>query len=165
SLHMFLTLSPSSPVSPLSLHDALPIFRRQFSQLVTDLRAELERASEPAIAVADSATLRQKINRVYETLYAGYDWPHLERVFDAIPLQAGQRYYDPPEDMDFDRLTEAPVCWNNNLALPLERGISFADYNTYNSENGDQSDPAIKWDVRYDETGNKEVLEIWPIPA
>src|SRR5690606_40887273 len=84
SLHMFLTLSPSSPVSPLSLHDALPIFRRQFSQLVTDLRAELERASEPAIAVADSATLRQKINRVYETLYAGYDWPHLERVFDAI---------------------------------------------------------------------------------
>lgn len=141
------------------------MLRRQFLQIISDLRAELERSSDPAVGVADYPVLKQKINRIYETLYADYDWPHLVRTFDAIPLQTSQRYYDFPEDLDFDRLVEKPVTWFSNQPVKLERGISLEDYIVYNSEDGVTADPAIKWDVRYDEIGDKEVIEIWPIPA
>lgn len=141
------------------------MLRRQFLQLISDLRAELERASEPAVGVSDYPTLKTKLNRVYETLYADFDWPHLTKTFDPIQLQAGERYYDFPEDLDFDRLTEKPVTWVNRLPIPIERGIVFADYAAFNSEAGVQVDPVVKWDVRYDDQNDKEMIEVWPIPA
>lgn len=141
------------------------MLRRQFLQIVSDLRAELERSSDPAVGVSDYPTLKQKINRVYETLYADYDWTHLVTTFDPITLHTGQRYYDFPEDLDFDRLTEKPVVWWNEQPVELTRGISFADYAYVNSEDDATQDPPEKWDVRFDTTGNKEVIEVWPIPA
>ncbi len=140
------------------------MLRRQFLQLISDLRAELERSSDPAVGVSDYPTLKQKINRVYETLYADYDWPHLMRTFEAIPLHTGQRYYDMPEDLDYDRIEEVAVWWSSQ-PLKIDRGIEFADYNYVNSETGATQDPPQKWDVRYDEAGDKEVIEVWPIPA
>lgn len=140
------------------------MLRRQFLQLISDLRAELERSSDPAVGVSDFPTLKQKINRVYETLYDEYDWPHLTRTFDAIPLQAGQRYYGPSAGMDFDRMAEV-VVWQSGQPVPIERGITFGDYASYNSELDHRSDPVVKWDVRFDDSGNKEVIEVWPIPA
>lgn len=140
------------------------MLRRQFLQLISDLRAELERSSDPAVGVSDYPTLKTKLNRIYETLYADFDWPHLKRTFTAIPLLPGQRYYDLPEDLDYDRVEEAVVWWNGQ-PTPVERGIELADFSAVNSENGEHRDPVEKWDVRYDDVGNKETIEVWPVPA
>lgn len=136
--------------------------RRQFLQLVYDLRAELERSSDPAAGVSDLPTLKRKIQRVYETLYAEYDWPHLSQKFDPIELQAGQRYYEFPTDLDFDRIEDV-VVWQNSVPLRPKRGIGFEELTQYNSDDDERSDPVMKWDVQF--VTNKEMCEVWPIPA
>jgi hypothetical protein len=132
--------------------------------MITDLRAELERSSTPSVNVADLETLKQKINRVYETLYDQYDWPFLRKIFDRIPMQQDERYYSVPTDLDFDRI-EKVVCWQNNLQTPIDGGISIEDYAIYSSEDGDVADPVLKWDVRFDDVNDVEVIEVWPMPA
>lgn len=137
---------------------------RQFTQLISDLRAELRRNNDPGVRASDLPAIQQAINRSYETLYDEYDWPFLTETFDAIPLSAGQRYYDFPTTMDLDRL-ETVVVWFNNQPTPIERGISFADYASYNSEavTPVRTDPVLKWDVR--RVGTATQIEVWPIPA
>lgn len=136
---------------------------KQFSQLVSALRAELGRNNDPGVRASDLAQLQQAVKQVYEQEYAAYDWPHLRTVFDAISLAAGQRYYDFPDELDFDRL-ESVAVWHNNLPLEPDRGIGFEQYATYNSENDDRSDPVCRWDVRYSDE-NTAQIEVWPIPA
>lgn len=136
--------------------------RKQFGQLITDLRAELGKSTDPAAGVADLPTLKQVLSRNYEAAYQGYDWPHLNKIFDKITLNAGQRYYDFPEDCDYDDLSRVVVWWNR-LPVDIERGIGFEEYSTYDSEEGATSDPVLKWDVRFTDT--HEQMEVWPVPA
>lgn len=136
--------------------------RRQFIQLIYDLRAELDRSSDPAAGVSDLPTLKRKLERIYETLYADYDWPHLNELFTPITLNAGQRYYDFPETLDFDRLEDVAVWWNGQPLRPT-RGIGFEELAQYNSDDDARSDPVQKWDVRLVTT--VEQIEVWPIPA
>lgn len=136
--------------------------RKQFTQLISDLRAELERSSDPAVGVSDLPALKQAITRNYETLYDAYDWPHLNQVFDRITLNAGQRYYDFPENMDYDNLKRVVVWWNSR-PVPIHRGISFEEYAVYSSEDDERVDPVVKWDVRATDT--VEQCEVWPVPA
>lgn len=135
--------------------------RKQFAQLINDLRAELSRSTDPAVGVADLPTLKQVLSRNYEAIYQGYDWPHLNKIFDRLPLNAGQRFYDFPEDLDYDDVSQVVVWWNN-LPTPIVRGIGFEEYSTYNPEIS-TSDPVLKWDVRYTDT--HEQMEVWPVPA
>lgn len=136
--------------------------RKQFIQLVYDLRAELGRAVDPAAGVSDLPSLKQTIARTYETLYDDYDWPHLAVVTDRVPLNAGQRFYDFPDPVEFDGVEEA-VVWYNGQPLKLERGIGFEHYAAFDSDADERSDPALRWDVRH--TGLREQMEIWPVPA
>jgi hypothetical protein len=136
--------------------------RRQFSQLIQDLRAELSQSIEPAVGVANLPTLKRVLTRNYETLYDDYDWPHLTKVFDRITLNVGERYYDFPDDCDYDKLHKIVVWWNGQ-PVPIERGIGFEEYATYDSENDDRSDPVCRWDVRATDT--VEQMEVWPVPA
>ena len=137
--------------------------RKQFVQLISDLRAELSKSTDPAVGVSDLPQLKQTLNRVYQSLYDLYPWPFLKRVFDRIPLQAGQRYYDFPEEMDFDNM-ESVAVWFSGQPLHIERGIGFEEYATYDSESDVRVDPVVKWDVRsVDDT--REMLEVWPVPA
>lgn len=130
-------------------------------QLLSDLREETRRANAPAAGPDDAGPLRRTINHVYATLLANHDWPHLHAVFPKIPMSAGQRYYDVPTGLDYERITDARVWWNG-LAEPLERGIGFDDYNTFDPDQNDRTSPALKWDVRF--TGDHEQIEIWPVP-
>ena len=77
-------------------------------------------------------------------------------------LSAGQRYYDLPTDINYERIEEA-VLWYSGQPHVLDRGIDFGDYAQYDSDSGDRSDPQLKWDVRF--TGTKEQVEVWPIPS
>lgn len=135
---------------------------RQYTQLISDVRAELRRNNDPGVRAADLSSIQQAIGRAYETLYDEYDWSHLRQVFPRIPLAAGQRYYDFPDDLDFDRLEEVAV-WRDGLPFAFERGIGFKEYAQYDSENDERSDPAVKWDVRWVSTA--EQIEVWPLPA
>ena len=138
----------------------------QLTQLVDDLRAETGRDSSVAAGRNELHSLKQRLARAQRTLYAAYDWPFL-RVQATIPLQAGERYYDWPEEIDKDRLQEMQVKWNSTW-YPVCRGISADDYNSYDSAADERNDPAQKWDIRT--TGatlatQVEQIEVWPVPA
>lgn len=135
--------------------------RRQFVQLVYDLRAELERAVDPAAGVADLPSLQRTIQRNYESLYDAYDWPHLT-VTGVVSLSAGERYYDFPANLDYDKLDEIKLFWSSR-PVNIDRGISLDDMYLYDSDNDERSDPVQKWDVRLVST--VEQMEVWPIPA
>lgn len=134
---------------------------RQLTQLIDDLRAEVGHAVSASVGVDNLPALKQIIRRTQESLYDDFDWPHL-RVTPTKNLAAGQRYYDFPTNMDYERIEEV-VVWYSGQPHILERGIGFGDYAQYDSDSGDRSDPQLKWDVRH--TGTKEQMEIWPIPS
>lgn len=136
---------------------------KQFSQLVSALKAEIGRNNDPGVRASDLAQLKQVINQVYEQEYAAYDWPHLRTVFERIDLEAGSRYYDFPEDMDFDRM-ESVAVWFNDQPVKVVRGIGFEEYAAFDSEADVRSDPMERWDVRYSDD-NTAQIEVWPIPA
>jgi hypothetical protein len=133
----------------------------QLLTLITMLRAELGRSTSPALGVADVPTLKQALNRAYETLYKK-DWQHLRREFAKITLSAGQRYYDLPDLLDSDRVEKAVVWWNGE-PYPLCKGIGFEHFAAYDSTIDERNSPAARWDIRF--TGTVEQIEIWPVPA
>ena len=134
----------------------------QLLQLVTMLRNESNRDDSVAVGVDETPALKQILRRWQNTLYERHDWPHLRTVFDRISLQAGQRYYDFPSDLNFDRIEDVAV-WQSGVPLPITKGIGFNEYASYDSESDVRADPALRWDVRW--TGTKEQIEVWPVPA
>lgn len=134
----------------------------QFLSLITSVRAELRRSTNPAIGVEDLDSIKQTINRVYYTLYMEFDWPHLRKVFDRVDLADGQQYYDFPTGLNSERV-ERCALWDNGTPTLIERGISFEEYAGYDSVGGETSDPAMRWDIRW--TGIKDQIEIWPVPV
>ena len=133
---------------------------KQLQELVAQLRAETGRNQNVAVGVSELDNLKEQIARVQEVLYDEYEWPFL-RVERSITLNAGQRYYDFPSDLNYDRLMTIKLN-RNGIYTDLERGITFDDLSIYDSNNNERASPALKWDVR--NTGAKEQLEVWPIP-
>lgn len=132
-------------------------------QIVGMLRDEIGRSNAAGSAgVADFNTLKQLINRYYESLYLDYDWPHLRFIAPRVSLSPGERYYDVPTALDYERI-EKIVTWTNGRPYDLDRGIAEDDYRIFSSEDGERADPPLKWDIRH--TGTKEQIEIWPMPA
>lgn len=137
---------------------------KQFTQLIAGVKAELRRNNDPGVRASDLSAIQQAVQRAYEDLYDEYDWPHLRAIFDAVPLSAGQRFYDYPDELDFDRIEQVRV-WFNEQPFRVERGIDLDDYATYNSEADTpaRADPVLKWDVR--DVDDATQLEVWPIPS
>ncbi len=138
------------------------MLRRQFGQLQSDLRAELGRNNDPGVRAADLPQIQQVLRRIYENVYESYDWPHLTEVHDRITMQAGERFYDFNDTLDYDKITDA-VIWYNDQPQRIVRGIGFDQYALYDSEADDRSDPVERWDVRY--VAGVAKLEVWPVPA
>jgi len=131
------------------------------SQLISDLRDELRRANTPSASPDDLPSLRRTINHVYRLLYYAHDWSHLKTMFAKVTLNAGQRHYDVPTGLDFDRIIKAAIWWSGQPE-EIERGISFEEYASYDPDADERSSPALKWDVRF--TGTREQIEVWPLP-
>jgi hypothetical protein len=134
----------------------------QLLQLVTMLRDEIGQANSVAVGSDATPGLQQKLRRVQDTLYIEHDWPFLRQHFNRIALQAGQRFYDVPNELNTERIEEVAV-WFNALPLPIEKGIGWEEYAKYESEADSRAEPALRWDIRW--TGSKEQIEIWPIPS
>ena len=155
----------------------------QFSQLVYMLRAQLRRSTNVNVGVDDLPELKAAINSQYAQQWARYDWPFLCGFFPALPLQAGQRYYQLPTGLTYDRIKEVTVYFSG-VPQRVERGIHFQDYVLFNPDGGSAqgaftgaftqefqpgatgaySDPVLRWDIRAG-TAGQEQLEVWPVPS
>jgi len=135
---------------------------KQLLSLIAQLRAETGRSQDVSVGVDESENLKEILRRTQETLYDDYEWPHL-RVQKVITLNAGQRYYDLPTELNYDRIQQVKLKYNSTY-VDVERGIRFEDYSTYdsNATPPERSFPTLKWDVRH--TGVREQLEVWPVP-
>jgi hypothetical protein len=132
----------------------------QLQELVAMLRAETGRSQNVAVGVSELDNLKTQLRTRQEILYDEYDWPFLT-VERSVTLSAGQRYYDFPSDLNYDRLNCVKFKYGGEF-VDVERGIDFDDYSVYDSNQDERSSPVVKWDVR--NTGSGEQLEIWPIP-
>lgn len=135
----------------------------QFLALLDMLREDLGRSTNVGVGVDDLPSLKRSINRAYALLLGDNDWPHIRHLPNRIPLSSGQRLYDIPAHIDPQKIIEI-ICWlAPNLPIPLDRGISYHEYSAIDSEAGQTSDPAQKWDLRFNGTATQ--IEIWPIPS
>jgi hypothetical protein len=131
--------------------------RTTLDKLLTDLRV----ACRISLSAAHNAQHRdaqvQALQRKQEWYWADFAWPHL-RVDRFIELQAGQRYYSMPTDMDIDRISHIAVRMDS-VYQTVKPGIDARDYAAYDSELDQRSWPVRRWQISEDEQ-----LEIWPIP-
>ena len=131
-------------------------------QLVLALRAEIGDSTNLSMGVQAMPGLQQTLRRVQETYYADFNWPHL-RVFREQEMQAGERYYTFPADVDFERIYGV---WardsdaTNPHWRPINYGITPEDYNLFNSDAGVTDYYIRKWN-HYE--GNQ--FEVWPTPS
>lgn len=126
--------------------------------LLQDYRAEVRASGNPAHNSSVRETQVRLLQRVQEWLYDEVAWPHL-RVRRDLALQAGQRYYDCPSDLDIDRLETIDVRYGEEW-VRLGDGIGNDHYSTWDSDLDVRSWPVERWQVYEDDQ-----IEIWPIPA
>lgn len=132
---------------------------RTLGDMLFDLRAEIGMATDSKVGQSENPALMVLLRRTQETLYNDYDWPHMSGVWFDVSLAAGQRYYDFPANLDYERAARAAVYWGS-VWQAMEYGFDTRHYNQFNSDNNERSDPAMRWRV-YDDTQ----FEVWPIPA
>lgn len=134
----------------------------QLSVLVSNLRTVLGQTTNVNVGVDQIPALQVALRMAQNFLWHRHEWPHL-RLFKTLTLNAGQRYYDCPAGINYDRIIEACV-FVGQRPIPVSRGIGFAEYAQFNSDLDLRSDPVRAWDlVRVDPT--KTQIEVWPIPV
>jgi hypothetical protein len=133
----------------------------QLGELITKLRIAARYDPNPALSQNMAPLFMETLQDVQERLYDQFDWPFLKIQADKV-LQAGERYYDVPDNMNLERVNTVDVQVSS-IWEPVERGITLGHYSAFNSDAGVRSDPVERWDVR--DTGNGEQIEVWPIPA
>lgn len=140
--------------------------------LLTGLRSELRISISPAhnIQVRDQQVYM--LQRVQETLYDDYTWPHL-KVFRYLVPTTGQRYYDitgclkldntdtlvAAGDMKVDRVISMWIR-DGSIWRPMESNINDQQFNAWNSDTGEVSWPPRRWAV-----AENDQIELWPIPG
>lgn len=130
-------------------------------EMVTSVRIESGMDPDPALSLNMEPLIKELIRREYERLYEEFDWPFL-RIRSDVSLQAGQRYYDIPNNLNLERIERVEYWWGDKW-FPLVRGILMDDYNIHDSDADVRAEPAMKWDVLY--TGSEAQMEIWPVPV
>jgi hypothetical protein len=125
-------------------------------RLLDKLRAELRLSKNPSHNTSVRESHIDILNRTQESLWQDYDWPHL-RVERTIVVQAGQRIYDFPADLDMDRVEKLEV-YDGSAWIPVRYGIGAAEYSTYNSDLDERANPVRAWKF-----AEGEDFEVWPI--
>ena len=131
--------------------------RSTLEAIRNDFRAECRLSMNAAHNTQDAARQIIVLQRTQEWLWRDFDWPHL-RVDRFIDLQAGQRYYDMPEDLDIDRIQRVAVR-HDRVYCDLRAGIDEAQYAAHDSDLDQRAWPVRRWQLTED-----EMLEVWPIP-
>lgn len=132
--------------------------------LLLRLRAECGHALEENLGRATERQYQMILERVQDWLYHDFDWPQL-MIRRDIEIAAGQRYYDFPADINFDRITRVDVKFGG-VWERVEQGITLQDYTDFDPEQDVRSDPVLKWDYhRSDSDDFITQMEVWPVPG
>lgn len=133
-------------------------------EVLTQLRNELFESSDPAFGKQTREAYLHQISKHHERLCTVYDWPFL-RTIRYIATAAGQRYYDFPEDLDFDRIESTHYKWGGSWQ-PVSFGIDPREnYNGFDSLSGVKSDPILRWGPYNDDPDGGNQFEVWPVPS
>ena len=126
--------------------------------LINDLRAEVGHSLQPSLGKATRDVLINQLQRVQRRLWDDYNWNFL-KVKRDLAINAGQRYYDLPNDIVFERITRVETKHGDNWTK-LHYGIGADEYNQYDSDADERSTPIR----RYDNFENNQI-EFFPVPA
>lgn len=131
-------------------------------EVLNSFRAEIRASLNPAHNQQVREQHIHLLQRVQTRLWDEFDWPAL-RVERIIPLQAGQRFYSPPEDVKIDRIRVLEVR-QNGYYLPLSMGLEACHYGLYDSERDVRAWPVQRWRIAEAPDRSVEQIEVWPIP-
>jgi hypothetical protein len=131
--------------------------RTTLDRLLIDLRVACRISLNAAHNAQHRDAQVQALQAKQEFFWSDFAWPHL-RVDRYLDLQAGQRFYSMPDDLDIDRISHISVRMDSVYQL-LQPGIDECHYAAYDSELDQRSWPVRRWRISEDEQ-----LEIWPIP-
>ncbi len=134
--------------------------------IVADVRRETGRSPDRNFGIDEYDSIKYLVQREQRRLWWDYQWRFLRKKVD-LALVAGERYYDMPGDISFERVTDVRLHFGNQW-IPLAMGINETDYALYDSDNDSRANPALKWDM-IDTSANPDApatqIEIWPIPV
>jgi hypothetical protein len=133
-----------------------------FLTLLDMLRDEVGVSTNVGLGIDDLSKMKRHINRAYALVYDEKDWPHLRKVVDRSVLNAGQRLYDFPATVNYERV-ESLTGYIGSTPYPLAKGIGAAEYALVDSEEDERADPVQKWDLRW--SGTAPQIEVWPMPV
>lgn len=136
--------------------------------IVANIRMESKRSPNRAFGKDQYPAIAHLAQRVQYFLYWDHNWPFLKAERE-ITLAAGQRFYDAPEDMNFERISRVRTN-GDGVWTDLTRGIDVVtDYNDYDPEDDERTRTPWKWDIvnvvaEGGDPNGEEQIEIWPIP-
>lgn len=125
-------------------------------KLLDQYRAECRLSLNSAHNQQDREAQVNHIQRVQAELWENFNWPHM-RVRRELLCQAGQRYYDVPEDLSIDRL-EMVEFRSDGVWRRLRTNITAGEYATVDSDLDQRSWPIVSWQLY-----EGEQVEVWPI--
>ena len=145
------------------------------AELVLMLKSEI--GDSLVAGTQKDPTYKRLLATKQKLLAAEFDFPYLEDRWD-VAAPAGSRYLTIPAadvlgvaySIDFTRPMVVTRLWNRKYE-PLEYGIGTDEYNVYNSDLLDQTDPFQRW--RWLQASNlatpnpviTQRFEVWPINA
>jgi hypothetical protein len=133
-------------------------------ELLSDLKAECGYSQNAAHGVNNRDSLVQVLKRTQRRLWSDWDWMHL-RVSRDTRVNAGQRYYNCPVDLPYERVDTAEVKFGGQW-LPLTFGVDERLYSIYDPRNDERSWPIRNWDISEDPANtNRGMIEVWPLPS
>lgn len=139
------------------------------AQLLSELRAECGYSQNTAHGINNRDSLVQSLKRTQRRLWQQWDWMHM-RVSREIPVLAGQRYYNCPTDLPYERIDTAEFKFGG-IWTPLRFKIDERDYSIFDPRMDERSWPIQKWDITEDPAATGGVpsdggmIEIWPLPS
>jgi hypothetical protein len=139
------------------------------TELLSDLKAECGYSQNAAHGINNRDSLVQVLKRTQRRLWSDWDWMHM-RVSRDIQLNAGQRYYNCPDDLPYERIDTAEVKFGGQW-MPLCFGINERQYSVYDPRVDERSWPVQRWDVAEDPADtlgtpdNRGMIEVWPLPS
>ena len=106
------------------------------------LRAEIGASSNVAMGVNTQDQYDHLLRRTQARLWADHDWSFGFVERDESLLK-DERYYAFDSDVDYDRISKASVKFGD-IWYPMEYGITPDNYNSFDSDAGDTSAPAMR---------------------
>lgn len=125
--------------------------------LIENLRREIGSSADPSKGISAKDSLIDALNAEYSRLADDYNWPFLKH-YEIKLTQAGSRYYNAPDEIPVENIKKVYIKYQDRW-LPVNRGISLDNYNVYDSDDDERSDPVRAWDVY-----NSTQMEFWPLP-